>query len=122
MRKRKQELATIESPTVSIDPLDVNSRLYRQISSLLDELERNEDLTVRDKIAALVAIGRIQTIFMGLRKENRSSANAGSAVRKYASAFTDAASKRAKRGRSAPAVEPEPDWPVGDGDEDADIA
>ena len=96
------------------DPLQVNSRLYMQISELLSDLESGTNVTLRERVAALVAIGRIQTIFVGLRKEKGVyEPNAGAAVRKYATAFTkDDASRRKKIAgpRAKPDAEPEPDW------------
>jgi hypothetical protein len=103
------------------DPLNVNGRLYKEISKLLDDLARKpkwnkdgemiEGVTTRERIAAIMAIGRIQTVFVGLRKETKGNERgAGSAVRKYSKAFTDAASRRATRAR-----EPEPE-PVADDD------
>ena len=104
--------------TKNADTLKVNERLYRQIAKVLDDLEqRGDELTIRDRIAALVAVGRIQTIFVGLRKEHQEDDNAGSAVRKYSGAFAQpkaahGAGKRAKATRSAkPAPDPiEIDW------------
>jgi hypothetical protein len=94
--------------TTSHDPLQINSRLYAQIGKLLDDLEAKDvknNLDIKERIAALIAIGRIQTIFVGLRKENISGTGSGSAVRKYSRAFAkkDAGSGRAKatRGRRA---------------------
>lgn len=103
---------------VNADPLNVNSRLYKQVSKLLDQLENKaEELTIRERIAALVAIGRVQTIFITLRNEHRESEHAGSAVRKYADAFKaqNAGPKRKKAtGRGSPTPDyagDEPDLP-----------
>jgi hypothetical protein len=92
--------------TKPLDPLDVNGRLYRQIGALLDQLEQAENLGVRDRIAALVAIGRIQTMFVGLRKETKDDrSEAGSAVRKFKTAFTAApGARKPKRGSGPTAV------------------
>jgi hypothetical protein len=77
------------------DPLNVNIRLYKQVAKLLDSLEHDDgDLGIKERIAALIAIGRIQTIFVGLRKEHRDGAGSGSAVKKYSSAFQDVARRR----------------------------
>ena len=86
------------------DPKNVNSRLYAQIATLLDDLEAEdarEHLDIKERIAALIAIGRIQTIFMNLRKENPNVARprAGSTVRKYSTAFKSKA--HVTRGRKA---------------------
>lgn len=94
------------------DPRAVNSRLYEQIARLLDELEDadvNQKLDIKERIAAIIAIGRIQTIFVGLRKENRDgpTRSSGSAVRKYSKAFTANAGRGRKTtaGRRAAAAE-----------------
>lgn len=80
--------------TDTADPRNVNSRLYNQIATLLDDLEAEdirEKLDIKERIAAIIAIGRIQIMFVNLRKENpnvaRPRAGAGSTARKYASAF-----------------------------------
>lgn len=92
------------------DPLNINARLYRQIARLLDDLEAadvKEMLDIKERIAALIAVARIQTVFVTLRKEGKlgpTSRSAGSAVRKYASAFkANAGGRRAPRSRSAAA-------------------
>jgi hypothetical protein len=91
--------------TKPLDPLDVNGRLYRQIGALLDQLESAENLGVRDRIAALVAIGRIQTMFVGLRKENKDDrSEAGSAVRKFKTAFTASPGARKPKRGSGPTL------------------
>lgn len=94
------------------DPLDVNTRLYRQISQLLTEMEQQDAyqrITLRERIAAIIAIGRIQTIFVGLRKENPG-VGSGSTVRKYQAAFKNDISGRKKiAGPAKP--KPEPDEP-----------
>jgi hypothetical protein len=74
-------------PTAS-DPLAINARLYRQVSELLTQLEKGDGkVTLKERIAALVACGRLQTIFMGLRKEKTGEPDAGRSVRKYENAF-----------------------------------
>jgi hypothetical protein len=90
--------------TKVLDPLDINGRLYRQIGELLDQMEGDPTISLGDRIKALIAVGRIQTIFVGLRKENRSDPDAGSAVRKYAGAFKNAAGGRKARGRPSAAA------------------
>lgn len=90
----------------NLDPLGINVRLYNQISEILHELETGDRVTLKERIAALIAIGRIQIMFMGLRKEKTNDASAGSSVRKYAKAFKahDARGRKAIAGRT-----PEPD-------------
>ena len=114
------------------DPENVNARLYKQISKLLDDLERppktrtvkgktvkEDGISMRERIAALIAIGRIQTIFMGLRRGDSSDDNrTGSAVRRYQTAFKDAGRGR-KAGGPVVVPEPEPD-PIDDAFTDDD--
>jgi hypothetical protein len=72
------------------DPLKINFRLYSQIGKLLDDLERedrDEVMTTPQRIQALIAVGRILTIFAALKKNDYNYGNTGSAVRKYAAAF-----------------------------------
>lgn len=83
-----------------LDPLDVNQRLYRQIARLLDDLEDADNklrVTLPQRISAMIAIGRIQVIFKGLRAESHEPDNVGSAVKRYARTFK----KNAARGRTA---------------------
>ena len=73
------------------DHLNINARLYNQLGRLLDDMEaadRDERLTMPQRIAALVAIGRIQVLFATLRKaEANDPSSAGSEVRRFSSAF-----------------------------------
>ena len=121
----------MEQPPTAADPLEINVRLYRQIGMLLGQLEEaGAHITLRERVQALIAVGRIQVIFMGLRKEKISDSSAGSSVRKYAKAFKthDTRGRKAIAGRA-----PEPDaddtaiqsalddaW--GDGDDERDTA
>ena len=87
------------------DPLNINARLYGQIGKLLDDLEREdrEDIMTRpQRISALIAVGRILTIFASLKKADYENGNTGSAVQKYAAAFArpDAARGGARLPRS----------------------
>ena len=86
----------------TLDPLSVNNRLYRQIDRLLKDLEDRDNkigVTIPQRISALIAIGRIQTIFMGLRKEE-APRHVGSKPQQYSRAFTARAhdSRRGKKG------------------------
>lgn len=104
--------------TKSTDPLDINGRLYKQIGRLLDDLEsddRDEVMTTPQRISALIAVGRILTIFASLRKVDYDYGNTGSAVRKYAEAFArpDAARGGKKRPRTAEPIS----FDSGSGDE-----
>ena len=82
-----------KSETPETDPLNINKRLYNQIGKLLDDLEsadRDEVMTTPQRIQALIAVGRVLTIFAALRKGDFDYGNTGSAVRKYAQAFQQA--------------------------------
>ena len=84
------------------DPLDINGRLYKQIGRLLDDLEsadRDELMTMPQRIQSLIAVGRILTIFATLRKGDLDYANTGSAVRKYAAAFARPDAARGGKGQ-----------------------
>ena len=90
------------------DPLDINARLYQQLGRLLDDMEaadRDETMTFPQRIQALIAVGRVQKIFIDLRKGDLN-VNAGSAVAKYAAAFAspNAASGRASNPRRSATV------------------
>ena len=93
-----------------LDPKSINSRLYNQVDAMLEALEDPEaHITLKERIAALIAIGRIQVIFMGLRKEKLDdNAGAGSAVRKYAGAFK-ADDPRERKTRPRPGPSPNAD-------------
>ena len=89
--------------TKSTDPLDINGRLYAQIGKLLDDLEsadRDEIMTMPQRVQSLIAVGRILTIFASLKKADYDYGNSGSAVRKYAAAF--ARPDAARGGKGAP--------------------
>ena len=123
----------------NIDPLNVNARLYNQVSKLLDDMEApppvrkkvgrlkkgevaepvEEPLTLRERIAALTAISRIQIGFVTLRAEGQDDEHErGSAVRKYAAAFQNAGGRRKARGAAA-AAEPAGDDDFSGGDDPA---
>lgn len=138
LRKVSAKSQTKAAPKViDINPLDpeqINSRLYRQVSELLKQLEdKDEDITIRERIAALVAIGRLQQVFAALRKAAPSDQNRGSTVKKYATAFSNAAGGRDTHAGPCAWSDSEPgDWfergeyaPAGDasdGDADSDDA
>jgi hypothetical protein len=87
-----------------LDPLRVNERLYKQIARLLDQLEKNDsEITIPQRINALIAVGRVQIMFSTLRKASdreRDDSAAGSEVRKFEAAFarTNASRRRATGG------------------------
>jgi hypothetical protein len=110
----KDNVTKLPSPPNPRDPLDVNQRLYGQISKLLDQLDdrdSRETVTMRERIAALVAIGRIQVIFASLRKEQPNDyASGGSSVRRYQAAFkANAPGRRTKNTRSSATRSPDDD-------------
>lgn len=89
-------------PTKPGDPLNINGRLYQQIGRLLDDLEgddRDDKMTTPQRISALIAVGRILTIFAALRKTDYEYGDAGSAVRKYAAAFAKPNAARGGKNR-----------------------
>jgi hypothetical protein len=95
--------------TKSTDPLDINGRLYAQIGKLLDDLEsadRDEVMTTPQRIQALIAVGRILTIFASLKKADYDYGNSGSAVRKYAAAFARPDAARGGKGAPRPTRQP----------------
>jgi hypothetical protein len=108
----------------ALDPLNVNERLYRQVAKLLEQLEQGEHVTLRERFSALMAIARIQYVFVTLRKEKFDEPAAGAAVRKYQTAFSknDARGRKKIARSTAVAVrqpEPEPDRWFDDDDPDA---
>lgn len=71
------------------DPLDLNGRLYKQLGRLLDDMEaadRDEHMTMPQRIQALIAVARVQKMFQDIRKGDMN-VGAGSAVQRYAAAF-----------------------------------
>jgi hypothetical protein len=83
---------------MNLDPLNINARLYNQVSELLGQLEHSgEKVTLKERIAAMIAIARIQTVFMTMRlKGEKDESTTGSAVRKYAGAFQAHDARRRK--------------------------
>jgi hypothetical protein len=111
------EAAVATKPAKASDPLDVNARLYRQIARLLDQLEdadAREEMTIPQRISALIAVARIQKIFLDLRK-GEFTVGAGSEVRKYAAAF--AAPNATGRGAGKPGAVVKLDSSSGDDDD-----
>jgi hypothetical protein len=81
--------------TKDSDPLDINQRLYKQLGKLLDDMEKadaDETMTFPQRISALIAVGRVQKMFVDLRK-GEFDVGRGTAIDRYATAFasTDAA-------------------------------
>lgn len=123
--------APVTRGAIPRDPLKVKLRLYIQIGELLHALETGQGddgpVTMRERIAALTAIGRLQSTLID--KSNDDDENAGSAIRKYEGAFKNGARQRKKVARSPAGdkllLEPDREWgdesKAGDGlDIDAD--
>jgi hypothetical protein len=75
--------------TKDSDPLDINGRLYKQLGKLLDDMEAldaEEKMTMPQRISALVAVGRVQKMFVDLKK-GEFSVGRGSAIERYTEAF-----------------------------------
>lgn len=104
-------------PTNS-DPLNVNARLYKQLGRLLDDMEsadRDDRMTMPQRIQALIAVGRIQVLFNTIRKGSIDDGSAGSTVRKYATAFARSDATRRRKANAGPvAVDYGDDNPDGD--------
>jgi hypothetical protein len=76
--------------TKETDPLDINGRLYKQLGKLLDDMEAldaEEKMTMPQRISALIAVGRVQKMFVDLKK-GEFSVGRGSAIDRYAEAFS----------------------------------
>lgn len=111
-----------------LDPLA--PRLHRQVAALLDQLEdkaNQSEITIPQRINALIAVGRILTIFATLRRakdRERDNANSGSKVSKFADAFAQNAARRRATGTGDAVPEPESldlgDGGLGDDDEGDD--
>lgn len=119
----KPQLVTIQVPEGPVlDPNNINGRLYQQLDMLLQQLEQGEHVTLKERTAAMLVVVRIQYIFMQLRKEKVGDVNSGTAVRKYATAFTKDAARGRKKIARAPEPEPEPDDLLGFDDDGDDAA
>ena len=66
------------------DPLNIDGRLYEQVSKLLDQLQ-DPSVTIRERYMSLAAIARIRISYVKL--SDGEAPNAGSSVRKYSAAF-----------------------------------
>jgi hypothetical protein len=87
--KDEPEEPKTEKTIVEGDPLGVNRRLYLQLGKLIDDMEaadRDERMTMPPRIQALIAVARVQKMFVDLRK-GEFSAGGGSAINRYAAAF-----------------------------------
>jgi hypothetical protein len=113
-------------PMSSHDQHNINERLARQVSKLLEQLEQGEHITLRERFQSLMAIARIQYVFVSLRKEKFDEPAAGASVRKYQTAFSKNDARGRKKIARSTAVatrpEPEPDWVSDDSDDSDDAA
>ena len=101
----------------NLDAHNINARLVAQVSRVLDDLEDKKlPIGPKERIMALLAIGRLQMLFVALRKRGGDSDNAGSSVRKYSKAFK----AHAGSGRKAAAGPADDD--LADDDDDTDAA
>jgi len=107
----------------TLDPKNVGSRLYNQVAVLLEQLETTEDVSIKERYMALVAIARIQVIFQAIRlKEAKvDDGTAGSAVRKYSTAFAAHDARRRKTGTGSTTDDADLEALIAD-DEDRDAA
>ena len=87
-----------ENRLTTADPLGVNSRLYSQISKLLDDMEsadRDNTMSFPQRLNAIIAVGRVLIMQAALRKaEAKDGTTAGSAVRRYSAAFKSSHANR----------------------------
>ena len=93
-----------------IDTHKINGRLLKQVDFLLTQIEAGGgDISIKDRYMALVAICRLQAIFVNLRKEKTDEPDRGSAVRLYEGAFASHGARRRKAtARAARLVADEP--------------
>lgn len=102
---------SITRRSITRDPLNLKIRLYIQISEMLCQLEEDDDVTIRERIAALAAVGRLQGLLIDKSKDEDE--NVGSAVRKYETAFKNknvVSNKRKNNARSNPELESDNQW------------
>ena len=113
-----------QNMTSNFDPLNINGRLYNQVSEMLRYLEETPEVGFKERYMALVAIGRIQTIFVALRKDKLDEPNRGATVRKYTKAFQAHDARGRKAIARSAATEPDtlPDDTWGDGEERDEFA
>jgi hypothetical protein len=79
------------------DPLNIDGRLYEQVSKLLDQLQ-DPSVTIRERYMSLAAIARIRISYVKL--SDGEAPNVGATVRKYTAAFAaNAAGGRARISR-----------------------
>jgi hypothetical protein len=113
-KKTSKDALCIISPRKD-DPLNLRGMLYEQIAKLLQRMRKkasDEEISIAEEIRILSpVIGYVCKIL----NHNEDSENVGSAVRKYATAFTAHDSGRGAQGRRLAAV---PDIDTSDEPED----
>jgi hypothetical protein len=77
-----------------LDPHNINPRLQAWLSELI---EARDEMSLTEQIRAISAIGRIQAIYVGLRKEAGGGYATGTEVKRFAKAFE----QNAKGGRKS---------------------
>jgi hypothetical protein len=88
----------------NLDPHNIAARLSKQNHLLLADLEKQIDISFRDRLAALGVIAKIEKDIRELQKE-ANEPDTGSAVKKYSKAFEANAVGRSKgRIRSTAAI------------------
>lgn len=90
---------------MSDDTIDaeISTMLRDEMHALLKDLkEHRADIAFKERATIMVYVMRCQTAFAGLRKGTEEPDNVGSAVRKYATAFSaNAGGRRQKNSRAA---------------------
>ena len=81
------------APSTTLDPKNLNGRLYDAMSTLLDNFE---EMSVREQVATIAAIARIQVMLIKIREDNFDPATSGTAVKRYEKAFAANATRRRK--------------------------
>lgn len=109
MAKSKQALTINGDETPGFadsDPKNLNGRLYDAMSRLLDTFD---DMTVREQVATVSAIARIQMTWIKIRENANATANSGTTVKRYEKAFAANATRKRK-----PLARPDFDGLLGD--------
>ena len=105
MAKRSMKLVNEPDGYVinPLDPHNINPRLQEWISELI---EKRDDMSVREEIAAIAAIGRLQVLFIKLREEGGGGVATGTEVKRFEQYFKTNAKSRRKgvAGKSTAAV------------------
>jgi hypothetical protein len=79
----------------NLDPHNIAARLSKQNHLLLEDLEKQIDISFRERLAALGVIAKIEKDIRELQKE-ANELDTGTAVRRYSKAFEAKAAGRAR--------------------------